>query len=152
MKSFVFMSVKERRLVTSSIQCLRNDSRWNAERVMHEYLRWLPRYFSPLLMVREEGDKIAISLLFRKIELLAFRVDRERSRHDRRILNIVGGILSARGNRGRFEFIDVRNGSFVFIAVREFHPRLPRLIYAWTQSKLHVLAMHAFEAHLMRRP
>jgi hypothetical protein len=151
LKSFVFTSFEKRRLIASSIQCLTNKNRWSAERVTYEYLRWLPGFFSPLLTVWNDGERIVISLLFRKLELLAFSRDRENSRSDRQVLNIVGGILSARGNHGRLEFIEARNGSFVFAAVREFHPRLPRHLYSWTQAKLHVFVMRAFEAHLMHR-
>ena len=87
---------------------------------MHEYLHWLPQFFSPLLRVSNDDERIVVSLLFRKLELLAFRKDREGSQSDRQILNIVGGILSARGNDGRFEFVEARRGQFVLAAVREF--------------------------------
>jgi hypothetical protein len=151
LKSFVFISFEKRRLTASSVQCLANKNRWSAERVMHEYFHWLPQFFSPLLTVWSDGERIVISLLFRKLELLAFRVNSGSGQSDRQVLNIVGGILSARGNPGRFEFVEARRGSFVLTAVREFHPRLPWYIYPWTQAKLHVFIMHAFEAYLMRR-
>jgi len=118
---------------------------------MHEYFRWLPKFFSPLLSVWDDDGQIVISLLFRKIKLLEFRLNREHSRTDFQVLNIVGGILSAGGNEGRLEFREMQNGHFVTTAVCEFRPRLPRYIYPWTQAKLHDFIMHAFMRHLMRR-
>lgn len=124
---------------------------WSAEEVMNEYLHWLPRFFRPL-KVWADGERFVISFLFRKLELLAFQLSKERSTSDRQLLYIVGGILSGGGKRGRLEFREALGGRVILAAIHEFRPRLPWYIYQWTQAWIHLLTMRAFKWHLMRRP
>jgi hypothetical protein len=74
-----------------------------------------------------------------------------RSQPDRQLLYVTGGVLAARGGRGRLEFREAP-GATVLTAIHDFEPRLPWWIYRATQAVVHRLVMWRFGRHLARVP
>ena len=66
------------------------------------------------------------------------------------VLDITDGLLAnvEESPEGRFEFREVFNGKFVIAAIHEFCPRLPWLIYNFSQALVHLMVMRAFGRHL----
>ena len=56
--------------------------------------------------------------------------------------------LTKRTNRGWLEFRSILDGSYIITAIHEFVPRLPWLVYKFTQAKAHLLVMKRFENYL----
>lgn len=131
-----------------SIQRLVLPSGRNAEWVALEYFNWLPTFFSTLVKVQLDGERCTFYLFDPKIKILILERSVERSSPDRQLLYIVGGLLSAKQERGRLEFREVLDRKYVMAAIHEFRPSLPWYIYRWTQAIVHSFVMLAFGEHL----
>jgi uncharacterized protein YbjT (DUF2867 family) len=120
----------------------------SAEWVAEEYFKWLPTFFSTLIRVQLVGNRCTFYLIDPNLKLLILERSTERSTPDRQLLYIVGGLLSAKQERGRLEFREVLDRKYVMAAIHEFRPALPWFIYRWTQAVLHLFVMNAFGEHL----
>lgn len=120
----------------------------NAEWVALEYFNWLPTFFSTLVKVQLEGERCTFYLFDPSIKILILQRSLERSTDDRQLLYIVGGLLSAKQERGRLEFREVLDRKYVMAAIHEFRPSLPWFVYRWTQAIVHFIVMTAFGEHL----
>jgi hypothetical protein len=120
----------------------------SAEWVAQEYFLWLPRFFSFLIRIQIHGDICRFYLLHPRLTLLLLEKSFERSTPDRQLLYIRGGILAKRADRGRLEFREVLQGRYVLAAIHDFRPRLPWMVYKWTQAVVHLIVMFAFGRHL----
>jgi hypothetical protein len=108
----------------------------------------LPTFFSTLVRVQLDGNRCTFYLIDPNLKLLILERSAERSTPDRQLLYIVGGLLSAKQERGRLEFREVLDRKYVMAAIHEFRPSLPWFIYRWTQAVLHLFVMNAFGEHL----
>lgn len=120
----------------------------NAEWVALEYFNWLPTFFSTLVKVQLDGERCTFYLFDPKIKILILERSVERSSPDRQLLYIIGGLLSAKQERGRLEFREVLDRKYVMAAIHEFRPSLPWYVYRWTQAIVHSIVMLAFGEHL----
>jgi uncharacterized protein YbjT (DUF2867 family) len=137
-----------------SIQRLPLPTGWDAKRIALGYFNWLPRFLAPLVQVRERGEGLwSFRLLGLPLDLLRLKDAGPRSFPDRSLFWIVGGLLVAKDSpaTARLEFRLVRGESFFLAAIHEFKPRLPWLVYRWTQAKIHLWVMRAFGRHLARQ-
>jgi uncharacterized protein YbjT (DUF2867 family) len=126
------------------------DAVWAAA----EYMTWLPRALWPMLWVTvTEAGLVRFGLLGLRAPLLELAWSRERSRPDRTLLYVVGGLLAriTEGHRGRLEFRVVLGGRTLVAAVHELVPSLPWPVYNATQALVHLWVMRAFGRHLARR-
>ena len=82
--------------------------------------------------------------------LLVLSFSPERSAPDRQLVYVTGGLLAknVEGARPRLEFRSVLDGTYVIAAVHDFAPRLPWLLYRFTQALVHLLVMRGFGRHL----
>ena len=131
-----------------SIQRLVLPTGRSAEWVALEYFNGLPTFFSTLVKVKLEGERCTFYLIDPKIKILILERSVERSSPDRQLLYIIGGLLSAKQERGRLEFREVLDHKYVMAAIHEFRPSLPWFIYKWTQAIVHAFVMLAFGEHL----
>lgn len=120
------------------------DAAW----VANEYFNWLPVFFSTLVKVDLKGDRAIFYLIHPEVQILILEKSHERSTPDRQLLYVVGGMLSAKQDRGRLEFREVLDRKYVMSALHEFRPSLPWWIYIWTQAIFHRIVMKAFSEHL----
>ena len=115
-----------------------------------EYAKWLPTFF-PLLLkvdVSEETNRVEIFLTFFRKPLLIMNHIKETFFIDREKFHIVGGILSKTTNTGWLEFRQIDHRKYTLASIHEFVPRLPWMIYIFTQAPLHRLVMYFFGRHL----
>lgn len=123
------------------------DARWVAE----EYARWLPQALRPIINVAVDDDgTMHFKVFCIPWPLLTLRFASDVSKEDRHLYWIRGGMLASPSDLGRLEFREVLDGEYVLAAIHEFHPRLPWLIYTWTQALFHVWVMWRYGRHLRR--
>ena len=127
------------------------DAEWAAQ----EYLDWLPRFSRTLVRVRvdDEGPQ-RIARFFAPLArrpLLELTHVPDRSSPDRSLFHVTGGLLAARTKHpGRLEFRAVLDNRYLLAAIHDFTPRLPWMIYRFTQALAHLFVMHRFGRHLER--
>ncbi|HJL15893.1 MAG TPA: NAD-dependent epimerase/dehydratase family protein [Sandaracinaceae bacterium LLY-WYZ-13_1] len=124
------------------------DGAW----AMDEYLRWLPRFMWPFIVVAVSGANVEFRLRFLGTLLLRLVHDYRASRLDRQLLMITGGVLADVRDRlrGRLEFREVLGGEALIAAIHDFRPTLPWYLYNLSQALVHLWVMTSFRRHLRR--
>jgi uncharacterized protein YbjT (DUF2867 family) len=120
------------------------DAEWMAQ----EYFNWLPTFFSTVVKAEVVGDRVTFVLFNPNIKILILHKSVERSSPERQLMYVIGGLLSAKQERGRLEFREVLDRRYVIAALHEFRPSLPWYLYVWTQAIVHLITMRAFDEHL----
>ncbi len=124
-----------------------HDAAWAAS----EYARWLPRALRGLVRVAVDSEEnICFFFSTLRTPLLVLRHSPERSTPERQLYFLDGGLLSRTGAGGRFELRQVLDGRTMLVAIHDYAPRLPWLVYILTQAKFHAWVMAAFRRHLGR--
>lgn len=84
--------------------------------------------------------------------ILKMERDEADSTEDMVVYNIVGGYLahSNDGGNARFEFRRIRNTNEGIIALQEYEPTLPWVVYKLTQAKAHKTVMNIFKNKMAR--
>ncbi len=136
-----------------SVQRLVLPSGCDAEWVSAEYIRWLPHFARWFLRVRVDdagGCAFALRGLRQPLLRLAFAINRSTPSHQ--LFYVDGGLLvnTVRGPRARLEFRSVLGHRWVIAAIHDFSPRLPWLLYKYTQAIFHLFVMARFGKHLAR--
>ncbi|GEN32652.1 MULTISPECIES: NAD(P)H-binding protein [Aneurinibacillus] len=135
-----------------SVQRLILPKGWDAAWTGKDYAQWLPCYLKPFIIVREYKDgRLQFLLNGMKKPLLELKYSAERSTPDRVLYYITGGFLAHADNtrrRGRLEFREVLNRKYVIVAIHEFIPKLPWLLYSITQALVHLWVMRSYGRHL----
>ncbi|MEO6576872.1 MAG: hypothetical protein ABIP89_23695 [Polyangiaceae bacterium] len=91
---------------------------------------------------------IRFFLLGLRVPLLVLRHAPDRSTPERQLFFLDGGLLSRANTRGRFELRQVLDRRTMLVAIHDYSPRLPWLVYVATQAKFHAWVMAAFRRHL----
>ena len=94
----------------------------------------------------EQNDLLKFKIF--GLTLLQLEHIKNRSDKNRQLFYITGGYLTKRTNRGWLEFRSILDDSYIITAIHEFVPRLPWVIYKFTQAKAHLLVMKKFEKYL----
>ena len=129
-----------------SVQRIANPTRKTAEWVAQSYPIWLSRIFNKVIEAEEQNNLLKFKLL--GLTLLQLEYIKNRSDKNRQLFYITGGYLTKRTNRGWLEFRSILDGNYIITAIHEFVPRLPWIIYKFTQAKAHLFVMKKFEKHL----
>jgi hypothetical protein len=114
------------------------------------YLEYLPKANPGLLKVEVQGRWIYFCWRFPYTRLLVLEYSPERSRPDRQLFYVRGGLLSKKTMRGRLEFREILGGEAVISAIHDFEPRMPWYLYRWTQALFHLYVMKLFGIFLKR--
>ncbi len=137
-----------------SVQRMTLPQGWSAADVAAEYGQWLTRSSRTLIDVtRDDQGVLRFGIRgFRPTLLELHPSPLTRGSEHRRVFYINGGALARTGVEppGRFEFRTVDRGKSVIAAIHEYPPRLPWLIYQWSQAFIHLWVMRAFGAHLRK--
>lgn len=130
-----------------SVQRLLLPTGRNAAWMGGDYARWLSRTYKPFIRVEEMEGRLHFLLWGMNKPLLELTYSEERSTPDRVLYYITGGILARIDHMqsyGRLEFREVLFGTYVIVAIHEFVPRLPWLLYNATQALIHLWVMHRY--------
>lgn len=116
------------------------------------YAEWLSKIGKPFIdTTSDHANKITIFLMNKPMLELTYSAERS---HDKRALYyITGGVFAKMNNepgRGRMEFRQIPNSQECIIAIHEFQPSLPWLLYSFTQAKMHIWVMYLFKRHLQK--
>ena len=138
-----------------SVQRFRLPPGRSAEWAGTEYLRWLDGFAGPLIRVEVDGDRARFWVRPLPRPVLELTRAPDRSTPDRALLYVTGGMLAedvrgeSRGpGRARLEFRSVLGGSTLLAAIHDFVPRLPWMLYTFTQAVAHLFVMAQFGRHL----
>ena len=129
-----------------SVQRISNPSKKTAIWVAQSYPVWLNKIFNRAITAEESKELLEFKLF--GICLLQLKYIKNRSDKNRQLFYITGGYLTKRTNRGWLEFRSILDGNYIITAIHEFVPRLPWLVYKFTQAKAHLLVMKKFENYL----
>lgn len=129
-----------------SVQRIANPGRKTAEWVAQSYPIWLSKMFNKVIEAEEDNNLLKFKIL--GLTLLRLEHIKNRSDKNRQLFYITGGYLTKRTNRGWLEFRTILDDSYIITAIHEFVPRLPWVVYKFTQAKAHLLVMKKFEKHL----
>lgn len=147
-------AVKKQKTVMSvrSVQRLPLPPGKDADWVARYYSKWLSSLFRTIVKARVD-DQGNCSFYFRFFprSLLDLSFSADRSFKDRPLYYITGGILARLNqlpHRGRLEFREVLNGKHLLVAIHDYVPTYPGIIYSYTQAYLHVWVMYRFGRHL----
>jgi uncharacterized protein YbjT (DUF2867 family) len=124
------------------------DAHW----IAMEYMKWLPSFLPQVLRVeiKEAEKKVNFFLRFFSKPLLELTFVKNSLDLQREKFHITGGILTKTNNTGWLEFRQLDHRKFNLVSIHEFYPRLPWLLYRFTQAPLHRIVMLAFGRHLKR--
>lgn len=136
-----------------SIQRLPLPEGWTARQVTAEYYRWLPKAVRPLLRCAiAPGGPVRVCLGFTQWLLIEFTPAPHRSSADRQLLYITGGFLARTkdNKKGRIEFREMLDRHCMLVAIHDYTPTLPWMIYRFTQAVVHLWVARGFGRHLDR--
>ncbi|MBD7970161.1 NAD(P)H-binding protein [Paenibacillus gallinarum] len=123
----------------------------NAHWVLHYYIEWLSRITKPFIRISRSEDQIVrIFLRATRAPLLELTYDKTKSSPTYASYRISSGTLVNRQevHNGRLEFLQLPNSRECIVAIHDYVPSLPWFIYKYTQAKLHLWVMKAFDLHL----
>lgn len=132
-----------------SVQRMSLPPGWTAKRAAVDYLLWLPRILSGLLRVDIESTN-RFRFVFAPLGVTLLELERSaaRSASDRQLFYVTDGVLRGPNGRPRFELRQVLDGRTMLTVVHDYEPRLPWLIYVWTQALFHRWLMSRYATHL----
>lgn len=126
--------------------CLPPD--WNSRDVATAYLRWLPHFLRTWIYAKREINNVFFYFYFWRKPLLVLSLSVERSFLERQMFFITAGSLVNITTRGRLEFVEGTDKTFVIAAIHRFRPRLPWYVYRFTQAIVHLWVMQRFQSYL----
>ena len=145
-------AVRQARLVRS-VQRFDLPPGRSAEWAGSEYMRWLDGFAGPLIRVRVAGPVARFHVRPLPRPVLELTHSADRSTPDRALFYVTGGLLAEvdTGSRARLEFRSVLGGECLIAAIHDFAPRLPWVLYRFTQAAAHLFVMAQFGRHLARK-
>lgn len=124
----------------------------DADWCLHYYVHWLSRITRPFIRIETSGQISRIYLLTLKKPILELTHEKERSSSRHAYYRISGGIFvnSKVAHNGRLEFLQLPNSQECIVAIHDYLPALPWFIYKYSQAKIHLWVMKAFDLHLKK--
>ncbi len=134
-----------------SIQRLIVPIGWGAEQVARAYMKWLPTFFATAIRTVRDQNTIRIRL-FRCLTLIQLEYQSDLSDDTAAFFSVTAGSLVKKPiyPKGRLEFREIFNGSFVLCHLQDFRPTLPWFFYKWTQAQMHLFVINRFQTELLR--
>ncbi|WP_020618549.1 NAD(P)H-binding protein [Paenibacillus daejeonensis] len=116
------------------------------------YVEWLSRFAGPVFRAEREGDISRLYLLGFRKPLLQLTYDAESSGPGYACYRISGGSFAKLSDvhSGRLEFVQIEGTRECVVAIHDYMPSLPWVVYKYSQAKLHLLVMWLYRRHLLR--
>ncbi|MFS0561293.1 NAD(P)H-binding protein [Terribacillus sp. 179-K 1B1 HS] len=125
------------------------DADWAAK----HYMSWVSESLWPFVRTEvDENHNCKIYLTFMKKALLILSYAKERSTPHRALYYITGGLFAnvKETQNGRIEFRQIPGKEEMIVAIHEYLPSLPWIVYKYTQAPIHMLVMFLYRIHLKR--
>ena len=138
-------------LSVRSVQRLPLPCGKDADWVALHYSEWLPGFLKPFIRVDVDFWGCYFYLRFFRKSLLELTFSHNRSSKDRPLYYITGGLLARLNllsHYGRLEFREVLENKYVLVAIHDYVPTLPWVIYNLTQARLHLWIMKNYSKYL----
>ncbi|TDL37554.1 NAD-dependent epimerase/dehydratase family protein [Macrococcoides bohemicum] len=131
-----------------SIQRTLMPSSWTVERVSKHYFAWLSDMALDLVEVKEHDGRFEIYGV--KKHILTLEKDEDKSDDNRIVYNITGGVLHHAhvDSRARMEFRRLKGTDILIIALHDYEPTLPWLVYMLTEAPIYHLTMKIFDVEM----
>lgn len=144
--------IKSQKSDVRSVQRICLPEGKDADWCLHYYVQWLSRITRPLIRIKTSGQINRIYLLTIKKPILELTYEKERSSSSRAYYRISGGIFvnSKVAHNGRLEFLQLPNSQECIVAIHDYLPSLPWFIYKYSQAKIHLWVMKAFDLHMKK--
>ena len=120
-----------------------------AKWVVEKYCHFLGLFFNLVISVKITPAEINF-YLFGAYKLLQLTSSPERSSRFRHLYYISDGLLVNTKYRGRFEFRKLPFDTHYIIAIYDFVPSLPWLVYRYSQAIVHLMVMKLFQIYIWR--
>ncbi|MDU6092426.1 MAG: NAD-dependent epimerase/dehydratase family protein [Staphylococcus lugdunensis] len=119
----------------------------NMIQLAESYANFLNRITLNVVNSDFNEDNFTISVPCLNKDLLLLRKDFKASNNERILYRIVGGDFASDsdGGNARLEFRRLPNSDACIIALQEYEPTLPWLVYKYTQAKVHKSVMNLFK-------
>lgn len=149
-RAFCLPESERRKRTVRSVQRLYFPKGKTARDIADIYIKWLPKYLSPLLKVELTARECVFKLPVLNWQLLKLERSEARSSSNRQLFYIVGGALVRPEGRARMEFRTTYDNKHILVAIHDYQPTLPWYVYRFTQAILHLWAMRSFDRYLQR--
>ncbi len=134
----------------SSLQRIKYRTDRTALELSQVYFYWLPRFFRPFILVENHGPRVFFKAM--GIKLLELCKSEERGDENRVVYYVVGGLLASKYTfNGRLEFRWMPAQKCFLIALLDFRPALPWLVYKFSQAVIHLYVMNKFRDYLKKK-
>jgi len=116
------------------------------------YVQWLARFAGPVFRAERKGEISRLYLLGFRKPLLQLTYDAEGSDPGYACYRISGGSFAklSSAHRGRLEFVQIEGTRECVVAIHDYVPSLPWIVYRYSQAKLHLLVMWLYRRHLSK--
>jgi hypothetical protein len=148
-KPFKKKNIREEKRVRT-VQRIHLPAGWNSYELRDECIKWLQKKFSMIVIYNEQQNILKFQFL--GINFVTFEFSSTRSCVDRQIFYITGGVLVVKKQslNARIEFRLCPHENKAIVAIHDYYPSLPWLIYLFFQSKIQKLLIDLFSQHLKK--
>ena len=142
-----FKDIKKEKNTVRSVQRISNPSLRDTSWIANQYPIWITKKFAGIINAKFDG--VFLTFWFFNIKFLELKLIKDRSDKKRQLYYITGGVLVKRVDYGWLEFRSISDNKFIIVAIHEFVPKLPWMVYKYTQAIAHLYVMKNFEKYLI---
>lgn len=134
-----------------SIQKAPLPETWTIEEVGKYYFAWLDEILYKGINVKEENQHFQISVIGIDDPVLKVKYDEENSGGGVEIYKIIGGKLSKKypNKQSRLEFREMPGGKSFIMALHDYEPKLPWIMYVFMQAPIHALVNRIYQVEMV---
>jgi uncharacterized protein YbjT (DUF2867 family) len=143
---------KPESLDVRSVQRVRLPEGWDANWAADDYVDWLSSFAKPFL-TSHLADETLVQIQVPFLDQPLLELTKEPFQDAQQATYRITGGLFAQvqdGSKGRIEFRQIPGSQECLIAIHEYVPALPWMLYKTTQANIHLLVMYLFKLHLLR--
>lgn len=124
---------------------------WTVENVAWYYFGWLDEIIYDFVNTKIENNTISIYVLDKPKPVLELKFNDELSEDDIVIFEITGGSLKKRSTNKaqRFEFRKLPDRDEFIMALHDFEPSLPWLVFKMTQAPIQALVSRIYQVEMI---
>jgi hypothetical protein len=134
-----------------SIQKAPLPTAWTVKDVGQYYFEWLDEILYNCINVHKENPYYEISVIGIEDPVLEVKYDEAGSDDGVEIYRITGGKLSKKypNKQSRLEFREMPDGKSFIMALHDYEPNLPWVMYVFTQAPIHALVNRIYQVEMI---